>query len=107
MELSQNQEVPVLEPKEMRVLKVSGSEVSKITKALKSPTRQKILQIIKHTPMDVSRLAQELGQTEANISAQIKNLEKVGLVKSRYEPGGHGVRKICETVVDKVIITLE
>lgn len=107
MEISQDQAVPIIEPKEMRVLKVSGKKITAITKALKSKTRQKILEILKQTQLDVSRLAQELGQTEANVSAQIKNLEKVGLVKSRYEPGGHGVRKICETVVDKIIITLE
>jgi predicted transcriptional regulator len=48
-----------------------------------------------------------LGQTEANVSAQIQQLQKVGLVKSRYEPGGHGVRKICEVNVDRIIIELE
>ncbi|MHA1339645.1 MAG: ArsR/SmtB family transcription factor [Promethearchaeota archaeon] len=97
----------IIEPKEMRILKIKGLEISEITSALKSPTRQKILQIVKKSPMDVSELAKELNQTEANISAQIKNLEKVGLIKCSYKPGGHGVRKICEAVVDKIIIELE
>lgn len=104
---TQNETISVLEPTEMRVLNINGFDFSEITKALKAPTRQKILQILKKEPMDVSKLAKELNQTEANISAQIKNLEQVGLVKCRYEPGGHGVRKICETVVDKIVISLE
>ena len=64
MELTQDSSI-IIEPKEMRVLKVSGHKISAITKALKSPTRQKILQILKRTPMDVSKLAKELDQTEA------------------------------------------
>lgn len=104
---TQNESISVLEPTEMRILNINGFDFSELTKALKAPTRQKILQILKKEPMDVSRLAKELNQTEANISAQIKNLEQVGLVKCKYEPGGHGVRKICETVVDKIVILLE
>lgn len=107
MEITQNQLMPEIDPQEARVLKVSGSRIAEISKALKSPTRQKILSILKNQPMDVSRLAKELNQTEANISAQIQNLQKVKLVKSKYEPGGHGVRKICEVVVDKIVITLD
>ncbi|MHA1897962.1 MAG: ArsR/SmtB family transcription factor [Promethearchaeota archaeon] len=99
--------IPEIEPQGLRVLKVSNLEdIAKISKVLKSPTRQKLLKILKEEPMEVSKLARKLNQTEANISAQIQNLQKVGLIKSRYEPGGHGVRKVCEVVVDKIIISL-
>ena len=56
--------------------------------------------------LDVSRIAEALKQTEANISAQIKILEKAGLITSRYEPGAHGVRKVCEPACEKLIIKL-
>ena len=106
MEVTHDQPI-IIEPKEMKILKLNSDFISEITSVLKSPTRQKILQMIKKNPMDISELAKELNQTEANISAQIKCLEKAGLIKCSYQPGGHGVRKICEATVDKIIIELE
>jgi predicted transcriptional regulator len=35
--------------------------------------------------------------TEANISAQIKKLEKAGLIECEYSSGAHGVRKISKS----------
>jgi predicted transcriptional regulator len=88
----------------MSEIEVSGDDVSKLAKALASPTRWEIIKLLQRRGIDVSRIAVTLNQTEANISAQIKILEEAGLVKARYEPGVHGVRKICEPAVDKVII---
>ena len=107
MEISQEFDLTEIEIKEPRTMVVQGDEISKISKALKSPTRQKILSILREEPLDVSRIAKKLGQTEANVSAQIQNLQKAGLVECIYKPGGHGVRKICSVVVDKIIITLD
>jgi predicted transcriptional regulator len=90
----------------MAELNVKGDEVAKVAKALASETRLQLLKILAEKNMDVSRIAARLNQTEANISAQIKILEKVGLLKSHYEPGEHGVRKVCETAVEKININL-
>ena len=62
----------------------------------------RILHLLTKNEYDISRLAEELNQTEANISAQVKQLENAKLINSRYEPGNHGVRKICKTAVSKV-----
>ncbi|MEM2109861.1 MAG: ArsR family transcriptional regulator [Candidatus Odinarchaeota archaeon] len=88
-------------------LKVKREEIAKVSKAIGSTTRWEILKILKERKMDVSRIAEILNQTEANISAQIKILERAGLVKSNYEPGEHGVRKVCELTIDKIIIEIE
>ncbi|MHA1795885.1 MAG: ArsR/SmtB family transcription factor [Promethearchaeota archaeon] len=64
-------------------------------KALSSATRLKIFHLLKGRSMNVSDIAISLGHSQANISAQLKILEKVGLVTSHYEPGEHGVQKIC------------
>ncbi len=77
-------------------------QILKIAKAISSKTRYRILQLLTKKEYDISRLAEELNQTEANISAQVKQLENAKLVNSRYEPGNHGVRKICKTAVSKV-----
>lgn len=86
---------------------VEDENVAKIAKALASKTRWQILKLLKDKKMDVSRIAEVLNQTEANISAQVKILEKAGLVKSKYEPGEHGVRKVCEPAVEKIIIKIK
>ncbi|NMC06695.1 MAG: helix-turn-helix domain-containing protein [Candidatus Lokiarchaeota archaeon] len=82
-------------------LRDNGDQLE-ILKALASDTRLRIVKLLRSkrdTPergLDISSLASVLGQTEANISAQCKRLEKVGLIKIEYKPGGHGVRKICK-----------
>ena len=87
-------------------LHVENEEINKVAKALSSATRVKILRLTAEKDIDVSRIAGLLNQTEANISAQIKILEQANLLVSRYEPGMHGVRKICSTKVDTVSILL-
>ncbi|MHA1126426.1 MAG: ArsR/SmtB family transcription factor [Candidatus Heimdallarchaeota archaeon] len=88
-------------------LHVDGERTNKVAKALSSKTRIKILKLTSERDIDVSRIAGLLNQTEANISAQIKILEEAGLLTSRYEPGMHGVRKICSTKVKTVIFNLD
>jgi predicted transcriptional regulator len=93
----------------MNELNLRAAEEEKIirtTKAIASKTRFKILQLLSETELDISRLAEALDQTEANVSAQVKQLEKADLVESRYEPGDHGVRKICKTSVSKISIEI-
>ncbi len=87
-------------------LDVDGDRINLVAKALSSKTRIKILKLTSEKDIDVSRIAGMLGQTEANISAQIKILETAKLLVSRYEPGMHGVRKICSTKIDTVIFKL-
>lgn len=43
--------------------------------------------------MNISSLAKQLDQTEANVSFQVKKLEKAGLLKIDYKAGRHGVHK--------------
>ncbi|NHJ87407.1 MAG: helix-turn-helix domain-containing protein [Asgard group archaeon] len=87
-------------------LQVDSDRITVVAKALSSKTRVQILKMTAEKDIDVSRIAALLNQTEANISAQIKILEDAELLSSRYEPGMHGVRKICTTKVDTVILKL-
>ena len=88
-------------------LSIDNVSLEKIAKAINSETRRKILQLLNKEPMDVSKLASELKQTEANISAQIKILQDAGIVSSHYEPGDHGVRKICHLNYSRIMIHLD
>lgn len=84
----------------------SDEEIEQIVKALSSQTRRNILRHIQLETegLDVSRIASKLGMTEANISAQIKKLEKAGLIKCDYSSGQHGIRKISTLKYDKLTI---
>lgn len=88
-------------------IKKNKTDIIKIAKALGSERRIKILEILKENEMDISRLAEKINCTEANASAQIKILTKAGLVGCRYEPGDHGVRKICYAKTDQLKIYFE
>ena len=84
-------------------LDVESVDINLVAKELSSKTRVRILRLTSEKDIDVSRIAGLLNQTEANVSAQIKILENAKLLVSRYEPGMHGVRKICSTKVGTII----
>jgi len=86
---------------------IKDEDVSKIAKALSSGTRWEILKLLKVEALDVSRIAEKLGQTEANISAQVKIMENAGLIQTHYEPGVHGVRKVCRPAVERIILVID
>ena len=82
----------------------SDDQIELIVKALSSRTRRRILQHIQIAPLDVTNIALNLKMTEANISAQIKKLEKAGLINCDYASGDHGVRKISNIKFNKLVI---
>lgn len=105
MELTQNELLEVnLVGKEESITIDSDDKVEEIMKALSSKTRRKILRQIKIEPADVSKIASDLEMTEANISAQIKKLDKAGLIICEYSSGAHGVRKISRLRYKKLWI---
>ena len=84
----------------------SDEQIEQIVKALSSRTRRNILRQIQLEidGLDVSKIASKLGMTEANISAQIKKLEKAGLIVCDYSSGQHGIRKISKLKYQKLTI---
>ena len=85
---------------------IEENEVAAIARAIASKTRWRILKLLGDKKMDVSRIAESLKQTEANVSAQVKILENAGLLESHYEPGIHGVRKVCEPSLNRLIFII-
>jgi|TARA_R100000482_G_scaffold124442_1_gene77270 predicted transcriptional regulator len=81
-------------------------DIIKFSKAIGSNTRFEILKLLKETKEEysITSLANKLKQTEANISSQIKTLEKVGLITTTYKPGNHGVSKMVSCNFDKLVI---
>ena len=105
MELTQSELLEVnLVGKEESITINTDDQVEEIMKALSSKTRREILRQIKIEPADVSKIASDLEMTEANISAQIKKLDKAGLIICEYCSGAHGVRKISRLRYNKLMI---
>ncbi|MDP8003200.1 MAG: ArsR/SmtB family transcription factor [Caldisphaera sp.] len=90
-----------------RVLYVIGPKaIAKVSSALASDTRAKILSILQKGPTDLEDLANLVNQSKANVSSQIRKLEEVNIVRSKYSPGQRGIKKIVELIVDKMVMTI-
>lgn len=89
------------------VLIVKGEEVVNVASALSSDTRLKILEFLRGREADIGQVAEFINQSKANASAQMRILEKYGLVKTTYKPGIRGVKKVCTTDIREVRLILE
>lgn len=85
---------------------VSGEKALEISEALNSASLRMLRLLLKER-LDVSTIAERLGMSEAYISEQIQTLERLGLIRTNYERGKRGVRKVCETAVTKITIIIE
>lgn len=81
---------------------MSEKEKTEVCKALSSRTRWSIMQMLQNREMSLTDMAKALEMTSASISQNIKQLEKVGLITSRYEAEEHGVSKLCTTNIDYI-----
>ena len=91
------------------VLVASGDDIPKVASALGSKVRLRILGIISASGRaDMDMLAKEIGKSKANISTQVRILERDGLVKTTYALGRRGVKKYCLSDVREVkLLVLE
>ena len=87
-------------------LVVKDEDAFKIAEAL-TATTLRILRLLSQERLDVSTIALKLGLSEAYISEQIKLLEQLKLVNVSYERGRRGIRKICESAVEKITIVVK
>jgi predicted transcriptional regulator len=81
-------------------------DIIKTAYALSSPTRLKIIRLLKKQAITISEIATKLDQTEANASAQVKILEQAGIITAEYAPGRHGLKKVCSLAVERLEINL-
>ncbi len=89
------------------VLYVVGARyIARVANALANETRTRILEILLDGPADLDDLADVVGQSKANISSQIRKLESVNIVTSRYLPGQRGIKKTVELNVRRIVLIL-
>ena len=83
-----------------------GEEALKIAEAINSTT-MRMLQVLGSECLDVTTISKRLDLSEAYISEQVRVLEDLKLINVRYEPGKRGIRKICESAVEKVTLVIK
>jgi predicted transcriptional regulator len=84
---------------------VRGEEALKVAEALNATT-MRMLQVLGNERLDVTTIAKKIGLSEAYISEQVRALEDLNLIRVTYERGKRGIRKICESAVDKVTLVI-
>ena len=85
---------------------VSGDAALKIADALNATTLR-ILQLLWQECLDVSTIGKRLELSQAYISEQVRLLEELKLINVSYERGKRGIRKICKSAVERVIIIIK
>jgi len=85
---------------------VTGEDALAMIEAL-NPTSLKILQLLSKNRLDVSTVAKRLGFGESYASEQIQVLDDLKLVKVSYGRGKKGIRKICQSAVNKITIVID
>jgi len=89
------------------ILTVKGAEIAKVAAALASDTRVRILSFVKQKEADIGEIADLIKQSKANASAQVRILERAGLLKTVYKPGIRGVKKVCTTSIKEIRMVFE
>lgn len=89
-------------PKEITA---SGAKALEIAEALNSTTL-KILQLLSKEHLDITTIAKRIGLSEAYISEQVRALEELKLLNINYERGKRGIRKICDSNLEKITLVI-
>ena len=81
--------------------------IVKISHALSSPDRVRILKSLLNRPMNLSELSSELGIPVSSVSRHIDALNDAHLIFVNYQPGPKGHTKYCTQMVMSYTVSLD
>ncbi|MCM1188708.1 MAG: metalloregulator ArsR/SmtB family transcription factor [bacterium] len=84
----------------------SLTESEDIFKALSTPMRLRIMELIYEKEMSMNDLAEALQLTNSAISLHVSKLESAGLVTIRTSSGKRGIMKIVQPVYSRMIVDM-
>jgi predicted transcriptional regulator len=90
--------------KEMRI---EGSHVAPVVKALSNDVRLKILSLLSDGDMNVQNIAAQLDLSKTAVLTHINLLEQAGFIRSEYRTGTVGNQRICHKVYDRLIFDFD
>ena len=81
-----------------------GEEICAIGRALSSPVRLKILQLLHENSLIIGEIAKKLDIPASSTAFHIKILEEAGLVRIEEQPGTRGSTKLCSIKLDFISV---
>ena len=84
----------------------SLKDAEEVFRALSTPMRLRIMELIYEKDMSMNDLAEALGLTNSAISLHVAKLEKAGLVTIRTTSGRRGIMKIVQPIYSRLIVDL-
>lgn len=86
---------------------VDPEEDQLVLKAFASPTRARILKLLRSGPLNVNEIAAATGLPQSSVSANVQILEEAGLIRSENQRARKGTQKLCHTLFDEVLVTFK
>ena len=83
-----------------------SEELCKVGKALSSPVRIQILQLLYYNSYNVKEIASLLDIPASSAALNVRILEEANLIQTKQLPGNHGAMKICSRKNDYLNIRL-
>jgi predicted transcriptional regulator len=89
-------------------LRGSSDEAEQLAvfKALASPTRLAILELLGSDSMPLGRIAREMGIPASTAAMHVAVLEKAGLLRTDMTPASRGLQKVCTRKYDEISIQI-
>lgn len=81
-------------------------KVSTIGKALSSPVRLEMLQLLYENSLIIGEIAKEMKLPASSTAFHLKILEEAGLIRMEEQPGTRGLVKLCTRKVDQLSIEM-
>ena len=81
-------------------------ELYDLGKALASPVRLEILQLLYDKSLIIGEIAREMDLPASSAAFHLKILEKAGLIRMEEQPGTRGSTRLCTRKVDQIHIGL-
>ena len=100
--------MPIFED-ESRHIDLSLSEPERlcpVAKALSSPIRVRMIELLGIQPMNVNELAEALSLPVSTAALNVRQLEEAGLIATQIQPGIRGAMKLCSQRIDSVSMRL-
>ncbi len=91
---------------EKRVYMANHEQVLAIAKALSSPLRIQMVQLLLKKRLNIHEIAKELDILQSTCTMNIQALEQAGIISSELIPAARGNQKVCFTSYEEIILPL-
>lgn len=88
------------------IKELSAHESVAIFRALGSPTRTRIIELLSEREMNIGELSAALGLTQPSVTKHVQVLEEAGILVSEYVAAPQGTQKKCRRVFERLLVDL-